>query len=307
MPRSYLFSTFLVLVLFGSACKKDNENKFPIVDAGDSQTVTLPVEFVTLKGTASDTDGKILTYLWEQVSGPNASVIVNPGATSTVIEGLVAGTYVFQLSVWDNLGAIGTDTTVVKVNPAPAQTLTLQPDNNPYEYSIQLLNGANSTGQTIASLEANSWTTGGAPWVIRGLVKFDFSSIPSSATITSAHLYLYSNPTPTTGNQVDANSGADNSFTISQAATDWSPSTLSWSNQPAGITSTQIVIPSTTQHQLDLDVDVTAQVASMVNQNANYGFLLKLQNETTYTSRIFVASHNATYPTKHPKLVVTYQ
>lgn len=46
---------------------------------------------------------------------------------------------------------------------------------------------------------------------------------------------------------------------------------------------------------------------SMVNGNANYGFFLKLLNEVTYNSRIFVASHNSTYTTKYPKLVIVYQ
>jgi hypothetical protein len=307
MSRTYLFLTLLALTFFGAACKKDNNNIAPTADAGSSQTVTLPLESVTLSGSGKDADGTIVTYLWEQVSGPNASVIVDPGAPSTAVEGLGAGTYIFQMSVWDNLGAIGTDTTVVKVNPAPSQTLTLQPDQNPYEYTIDVFNGANAAGPTIASLEANAWTSGGQPWTIRGIVKFDLSTIPSSAVVSSAHLYLYSNPTPTTGDQVHANSGADNSFTIAQVASDWSPSTITWSNQPPGVASTQIVIPSTTQPQLDLDVDVTAQVSSMVSHSANFGFLLKLQNEVTFTSRIFVASHNETYPTKHPKLVVTYQ
>lgn|GEM_PF-359430 len=117
MSKSSILSTLFALVLFSTSCKKDTENKSPVADAGASQTVTYPVESVTLTGTGKDADGKILTYLWEQISGPSASVIVDPGAPSTVVQGLVQGTYVFQLSVWDDLGGIGTDTTVVTVNP----------------------------------------------------------------------------------------------------------------------------------------------------------------------------------------------
>lgn len=305
MSRSFILSTVFALFLFSTACKKDTVNKLPVADAGLSQNITLPVESVTLTGTGKDADGKIVTYLWEQVSGPSASILVDPGAPSTVVQGLIQGTYVFQLSVFDNLGGIGTDTTVITVNPSANKTITLQPNNNPNEFAVVEIGGVDKSGLTIESIDADAWTYNGASYTIRALVKFDLSTIPSSAIITSAHLYLYSDPTPVSGDQHDANYG-DNAFTIQQVATNWSPSSTTWYNQPAGLTNNQVLIPSTTQSFLDLDVDVTAQVASMVNQNSNYGFLLKLQNEVIYASRMFVASHNATYPDKHPKLVVNY-
>jgi hypothetical protein len=137
-------------------------------------------------------------------------------------------------------------------------------------------------------------------------LKFDLSTIPSTATIDSANLYLYSNPQPITGNFVDANFGTDNSFTIQQVSSAWSPSTISWFNQPQTTTTNQIVIPSTAESMLDLNVDVKSMISSMVKNNSNYGFFLKLQNEVTFTCRIFVGSRNTAYPDKHPKLVVVY-
>ena len=260
-----------------------------------------------LSGSAKDSTGKVVSYLWSQVSGPAASTIDDPGSASTFVEGLVPGTYVFQLMATDDKGLTGVDTATVTVKPSPLETLTLQPSANPYEYTISLLNGANVTGPTTASIEADAWTTGGNPWTLRGLIKFDLSSIPANATIQSANLYLYSNPTPTTGDLIHANFGTTNSFTIQQVLTNWSPSTITWFNQPSGATNNQVVIPATAQSTLDLNVDVTAQVASMVSNNTNFGFLLQLQSEVTYNSRIFVGSNNATYPDKHPKLVVTYK
>jgi hypothetical protein len=249
----------------------------------------------------------VVAYLWSQVSGPAASNIFDPGSPSTVVKGFVKGTYIFQLMVTDNKGFTGVDTATVVVNPSPLKTLTLQPSNNPTEYTVAIYNGADATGPTIASIEADAWTKNSLPWTIRGIIQFDLSTIPSTATIQSANLYLYSNPSPTTGNQIDANYGSSNSFTIQQVTASWSPATINWSNQPAGATNNQIVIPTTTQSTLDLNVDVTSMVASMVNNNANYGFLLQLQNEVTYNSRIFVGSNNASYPDKHPKLVVVYK
>jgi hypothetical protein len=47
-------------------------------------------------------------------------------------------------------------------------------------------------------------------------------------------------------------------------------------------------------------------VGSMVSTN-NYGFFMKLQNETIYNSRIFVSSRTANQQAKYPKLVVVYE
>jgi len=313
VPGSYLFQLMVTdnegatgvdtvsVVVSGS---KIEGNKIPVANAGPSKTITLP-DSAVVTGTGTDVDGKVVAYLWSQVSGPASSTIVSPGSPSTSILFTAAGTYVFQLLVVDDKGATGVDTMTVLVKGVTT-SLTLQPNNNPLEYTIAILNGSNASGPTIASLEADAWTSGGSPFTLRGIVKFDLSSIPASATIKSANLYLYSNPAPTTGNFVDANYGTSNAMYIQQVTSPWSTSNLTWSNQPSTTTSNQVLVPHTSQSMLDLNVDVTAMVASMVNTNTNYGFLLKLQNEVTYNSRIFVASNNATYPAKHPKLVVTY-
>lgn len=186
------------------------------------------------------------------------------------------------------------------------KTLTLQPVDNPNEFNVTILNGQDASSLTSESIDVDAWTSASNPWFLRGILKFDLSTIPSTATIDSANFYLYSDSTPATGNLVDANYGTSNSFTIQEVSADWSPSTINWSNQPAGETDNQVVIPDTDQSFLDLKVDVTAIIASQVKNNANYGFLLKLQNEVTYNSRIFVSSHNTKYPDRYPKLEVFY-
>jgi hypothetical protein len=57
---------------------------------------------------------------------------------------------------------------------------------------------------------------------------------------------------------------------------------------------------------LDLvDMDVTAMVSRM-QTNGNYGFMIQLQNEATYNSRIFCSS-KFNVAAKHPKLVIVYE
>ena len=297
------FISFLTI-----SCNKDKENKVPTADAGASKVITLPTNSVTLSGSGSDADGQVVAYSWEQVSGPAATTIVNPGATSTLIKGFVQGTYVFQLKVIDDKGATGVDTTSVVVNQGTQQTLNLQPINNPNELLFVNHNGVDKSGVGSPDFPIEAWTNGGTPYTVRGALKFDLSAIPANATIISANLYLSSYPNPTlNGNFIDANFGSNNAMLVQQIITNWSPSSTNWFNQPVTSTANQIIVPHTTQSVLDLNLDVTSMVSSMVTNNANYGFFLRIQNEVIYNSRIFVSSANTTYPAKRPKLVVVYQ
>jgi len=307
IPTLTLLSVFIFLL---AGCTKDDIelNKVPVAEAGDAKIITLPTELTTLTGTGADSDGEVVAYLWSQVSGPSPTTIVNPGSPSTLIDGFVEGSYVFQLMVTDEDGATGVDTTRVTVNAPLIKTLNLQPANNPLEIELVNDNGNGFGYSGAPDIPISAWTKGGLPLTVREVLKFDLSSIPANATIQSANLYLYSYPTPTlNGNFIDANFGTANTMLVQQVAANWSPASISWFNQPAVTTANQLVVPATTQSQLDLNLNVTNIVSSMVSGNANFGFALKLQSEVTYNSRIFVSSYNTTYPAKHPKLVVVYQ
>lgn len=301
-----LFSAF-------SACQKEPEalaepeNKVPLVEAGTSQSITLFVDSVTLLGSATDSDGTIVSYLWSQVSGPDASVLINPGSATTKVKGLKQGRYLFQLQATDNKGATGADTTSVMVYPSPLQTLTLQPSNNPTEFLMINHNGVPISGSGAVDIPVEAWTSGGTPYTVRSLLKFDLSSIPSNAGIVSAHLFLYSYPSPTlNGNFTDANFGTANSFTVQRVTSSWDPGSANWFNQPSVTTASQVIVPHASQSVFDLDLDVKDMVSPMIS-TGNYGFLMKIQNETFYNSRIFASSYNTTYPAKRPKLVIVYQ
>ena len=92
-------------------------NNAPIANAGADQTITLPTNSVTLDGSgSSDSDGTIVSYNWTFVSGPST---IDPNDTvSSNATGLVAGTYVFKLTVTDNDGASAEDTVSIVVNSA---------------------------------------------------------------------------------------------------------------------------------------------------------------------------------------------
>ena len=305
--KSTLFCLFISFLF--TACQKATVDSAPlsppVADAGNSQVILYPATSFTLAGTGTSTNGNIVGYLWSLISGPNLPVIATPAAASTTISNIVAGTYRFQFMVIDEAGLTGVDTVSIYTYQG-IQTLTLQPANNAYDFHLADWGGSNASDPNAQEFSAGAWTWNGLSLITRGAFKFDFSSIPASATIVSAKLSLYSNPTPQNGNLVDANSGTANSFYIERITNSWNPTTMTWANQPGTDAASQIIIPTTNLHFFDLvDIDVTNLVSAMHTTN-NYGFKIRLQNEAIYNIRIFASSRHSD-ASKHPKLVITYQ
>lgn len=111
----------------------------PVVNAGSAQSIILPVNSVTLSGSATASLGRtIASYNWVQTSGPLTSVIANPTSLTTVVNNLnVAGDYVFTLTAVDNTSASATGSVSIKVNsqvvPMPVKNkmkLEINPNGN---------------------------------------------------------------------------------------------------------------------------------------------------------------------------------
>ena len=87
-------------------------NVTPTANAGADQTITLPINTVTLIGSGTDPDGTIASYQWKL----GTNIVGN--TASLVLSNLVAGDYDYTLTVTDNLGSMSTpDAVHVKVNP----------------------------------------------------------------------------------------------------------------------------------------------------------------------------------------------
>lgn len=164
----------------------------PTAVAGSDQTITLPTSSVSVNGSgSSDADGSIVSYLWARVSGPVAYTITNPTNVSTTITGLIAGVYVFRLTVTDDAGATGTDDVQITVNDEPGnispvavagtdQTITLP-------VNLVLVDGSGSS-------DADGTVTGYLWTKITGPSSYNITSPSSvSTTITSlvAGTYIF--------------------------------------------------------------------------------------------------------------------
>ncbi|MEN9582397.1 MAG: hypothetical protein RL641_351 [Candidatus Parcubacteria bacterium] len=134
-------------------------NSIPIADPGADQAISLPTSSVTLSGSGYDSDGSVASYAWTKISGGTAN-IVSPNSDTTIVTGLAQGTYVFQLEVTDDLGAIGVANVTINVNsssvnnPPAANAGTDQTITVPTSSASLSGSGYDSDG-TIASY---SWT-----------------------------------------------------------------------------------------------------------------------------------------------------
>ena len=90
-------------------------NILPVANAGADVSVPKSWNYSPyVYGTKStDADGWITGFKWTKISGPTSYTIVSPTANLTKLTNLVAGTYVFRVTVTDNKG--GTDYDDVKV------------------------------------------------------------------------------------------------------------------------------------------------------------------------------------------------
>jgi hypothetical protein len=100
-------------------------NKQPVAKAGKDTTVYHPIGNLLLSAAGSyDPDGRIVSYKWKQLSGPSTAELVNAFSANSTVSRLQPGTYVFQLSVTDNRGAVAIAKIKIVVR---ARTLSVVP------------------------------------------------------------------------------------------------------------------------------------------------------------------------------------
>ena len=144
----------------------------PTANAGTDQTITLPINTVSLSGSGTDTDGSISAYSWTKISGPASGTITNANSASTTVTALAQGVYQFQLKVTDNDGATAVGTVQVTVNAANIPPTANAGTNQSITLPTSTVSLSGSGTDTDGSISTYSWTK------ISG---------PASGTITNAN------------------------------------------------------------------------------------------------------------------------
>ncbi|XP_026726314.1 dyslexia-associated protein KIAA0319 [Trichoplusia ni] len=127
---------------------KPPTNTPPIADAGSDVFISLPQTWITLNGSASHDDHRIVAYTWRCLSGPTNSNIINFNESVANATSLTKGQYVFSLTVLDDNGNSAYDNVTVTVtqnknSPPKADAGGDQVLNLPV--AVLILNGSKSS------------------------------------------------------------------------------------------------------------------------------------------------------------------
>lgn len=203
----------------------------------------------------------------------------------------------------DNSDAAIRPLLVINYLPPPADscvTFTPGPTDGIDAYVIS--NDPSSNFANVPDFAAWTWTFGGDLGTSRSLMKFDLSSIPQNALITSAELSLYHSY-----NTTNAGQAGTNECYLSEITSPWTENTVTWNNQPGVTANNRVYLAtSTSSTQSYSNIDVSALVQDAINTpSAYYGWMLSLLTEQTYRSMKFGSSDNSDAAIR-PSLTICY-
>jgi len=206
-----------------------------------------------------------------------------------------------------NLTQISGDDEVSLSQDASNLKLTLRPGPNTGQdvYVAQQDGVSSGNVNYVPELSISEWTVGGAAYHTAAYIRFDsLRKIPTTATVVSAKLYLY---TPYSSASTPQGNSGDNASYVDRVTGIWDESTLTYNNQPTHTTVGQAILPaSTSTWGYSPVVDVTEMVSVFVaHPNKNHGFFISLITQQIYRSLIFSSSEAD--KSLRPKLVVSYE
>jgi hypothetical protein len=203
----------------------------PVANAGTDKAITLPQSSVQLTGSGSVAAGSIVTYAWIQVSGPNTASFNSTSIAQPTVSGLVAGNYIFSLTVTDNQNknSIADQVTVVVSSSVPPVANAGADKSIILPTSSTTLNGS---GTASSGIKAYTWSQVSGP----GTATFSSKTVavPTvSALVSGTYVFALTitdnNDVVSLADQVNvvvsasvppvANAGADKSITLPTSST----------------------------------------------------------------------------------------
>ena len=123
MKKTITFAAcFFVAGLVFITCKKeklDSTHHFekwpPVASGGGDYIVILPDNSVLLKGSGTDADGFVASYIWRHISGPTVFTMIKLNNALVEVKDMERGIYEFEFKVTDNNMLFRMDTVFVYV------------------------------------------------------------------------------------------------------------------------------------------------------------------------------------------------
>lgn len=139
----------------GSSSQPRVPNSAPTVNAGVDQ-IALASATVTLNGSASDTDGTVVSYSWTQNAGDSVNLTGASSANASFTMPATASTnkFSFTLTATDNDGANGSDSVTITLNQAP----TVDAGNNQTVLPNATVNLNGMASDSDGSILSYNWT-----------------------------------------------------------------------------------------------------------------------------------------------------
>ena len=182
--------------------------------------------------------------------------------------------------------------TTVTLKPAAAQGK----DSEVWDFTPTTNRGSNQ------AINVYTWTRSGSPTVKRSYVEFDLSSIPANSIVQSAKLKLFYDPIT---NEGFSNHSGVTDFEIRRVSSSWVENTINWSNQPSVSNLNMVDVPAHTSNSQNYNIEVGDLVNDML-RSGNFGFQLRMKNETNPLRGLLFASSDHPNSNLHPELEVTY-
>ncbi|SFW31055.1 PKD domain-containing protein [Chitinophaga sancti] len=258
--------------------------------ASSSLTITLPTNSVTLDGSSST--GTITTYAWTQTSGPSTATLGSTATSKATASNLVAGTYVFTLTV-SNAAGSSTKTVTVTVNAAtvaapvaavasssiavtlPANTAAL--DGSSSTGTITSYTWAQTSGPSTAALSSSSTAKATASSLVAGTYVFTLTVSNAAGSSTKASTVTVNTATVAAPVAAVASSSIAVTLPANTATLDGSLST----GTITSYTWAQTSGPSTAS----LSSTSTAKVTASSLVAGTYVFTLTVKNATGSSSK----------------------
>jgi hypothetical protein len=195
----------------------------PNVSAGSNQSINLPTNSITLAGSASAVSPatSISTYVWTQVSGPNTATFSSTSIAGPTASGLIAGSYIFKLTVTDNNGNTNYATVTITVNAEVNPTVNAGSNQSITLPTSSVTLSGSASGNNGATIASTTWSQNSGPGTAT-IASASSLSTTASALIQGTYVFKLT--------AVDSN-GNSNSSTVTVVVS------------PAGIKPNRLTLP----------------------------------------------------------------